>query len=64
MPGVGTSVYYLNKQEVYALQNIVEAMKEKHPLKEFTFSLQALYGDSTTFKEGLNTVYYDPTLYE
>lgn len=64
MPGVGTSVYYLNKQEVYALQNIVEAMKEKHALKEFTFSLNALYGDNATFKEGLNTVYYDPTLYE
>lgn len=63
MPNVGTSVYYLNKNEVYALQSVYKQLQENTSLKEFNFTLDDLYQGEHAFKEGKNTVYYDPTLY-
>ena len=62
MPGVGTSVYYLNKNEVFKLQCIINAMKEEHNLENFSFEVDNLYGNDIVFKEGKNTVYYDGAL--
>ena len=62
MPGVGTSVYYLNKQEVKTLQNAYQYMMEDHNLEDFSFELDALYESDSEFIEGVNTIYYDTTL--
>ena len=62
-PGEGLSVYYLKKQEVKALQAAYKMFTDSKQLKDFHFEIDELYQDLYDFKEGENTVYYDPSLY-
>jgi len=63
MPTVGSTVYYLNKNEVYKLQCIFKSFEQKNTLENFNFSLNNLYNNGDKFKGSKYTEYYDPTLY-
>lgn len=62
-PGQELSIYYLKKQEVLSIQAAYDLFLHGKEMSTFHFELDELYQDITKFKEGENTLYYDPSLY-